>query len=289
MKNADIQKRKKRRWPFVLLIIVLLIAAVILDSRFRLTVTEYELAYENLPVGFDGYRIVQLSDLHLQQFGEDNSKLLNKVREQRPDLIVMTGDFINRNAEGSDLNQPEQLRRFFEKLSAVAPCYFVSGNHEWASGELPQLESVLADSGIKCLKNEFVLLENGGDQIVLAGVDDPNGPADMISPDAFVEKIRQYYPDSFTVFLGHRDDWLEKYPDLKVDMIFCGHAHGGIVRIPFAGGVFGTGYNLFPKYDAGVFNEGGYDMVLSRGLGNNVRIPRFFNPPEIVSVVLRKK
>lgn len=289
MNNTPKSKLKKRRWPLVLLIIAVILTAIVLDSRLRLTVTEYQLGYNNLPESFNGYRIVQLSDLHLQQFGADNERLLNKVKAQNPDLIVLTGDFINRNTSGEDLNQSVSLRAFFEELAPIAPAYFVTGNHEWASGEQAELESILTAAGIKCLKNEFTLLERGGDQIVLAGVDDPNGPADMTTPTELVSNIRESCPESFVVFLGHRDDWLERYPMLDVDIIFCGHAHGGIVRLPFAGGVLGTSFNLFPKYDAGVFNEGGYDMVLSRGLGNNVPVPRFLNPPQIVTVILQTK
>ncbi len=281
---AKKQKKKKRVVLKVMLCLLLIMGAIIIDSCCRLTVSEFDLSYGNLPESFDGFRIVQLSDLHSAQFGKDNERLLSAVRKQKPDIIVLTGDFINRSGENK--NQAEKLRTFFENLSQIAPCYFVSGNHEWASNELPQLADVLEQSGIMYLRNEFVPLEKGGDTIILAGVDDRNGWADMTRPNELISEIRQEYPESFIAFLGHRDDWLKKYPDLDVDIVFSGHAHGGVVRLPFVGGVFSTEYDLFPEYDAGVYNEGTYDLVLSRGLGNFNIIPRFLNPPEIITCTL---
>lgn len=277
---------KIRRGLCVTGAIALILAALIADSRFRLTVSEYTLGSGRLPEPFRGFRIVQLSDLHMAEFGRDNEKLLAAVYGQKPDVIVLTGDFINRRSKSGPEPQGEKLRDFLSRLSEIAPCYFVSGNHEWASGELPSFARVLSDCGISYLKNEYVLLEREGETIVLAGAEDPNGRADMPSPHELIERVRDEQGDKYTVLLGHRDNWLTKYPQLDVDLVFCGHGHGGIVRLPFIGGLLGTEMNLFPEYDGGVFNEGGYDMVVSRGLGSNVPIPRFLNPPEIVTVVL---
>ena len=285
MKITNVPKKRSHKGLIILLVIVAVIAALLLDSRYRIVVTSYELSYDNLPESFDGYRVVQLSDLHMADYGE---KLIDKVRAQQPDIIVMTGDFMNMNSPETESGQAERLRPTLEALVAVAPCYFVSGNHEWASGEMTALSALLSELGIKYLKNEFVLLERGGESIVLAGVEDPNGPADMIRPNELAERIRTDYPDKYVLLLAHRNDLLVKYPNLVVNTVLCGHAHGGIVRLPFAGGVFGTDATLFPKYDAGIFNEGSYDMVLSRGLGGYTRMPRFLNNPEVVTVILKK-
>lgn len=266
--------------------VVLALAGIIIDSRFRLTVSEYTLNYDRLPESFRGFRIVQLSDLHMMQFGEDNSRLLSLVSEQGPDIIVLTGDFMNRS--GGDGFQAEELRPFLRSLSEIAPCFFVSGNHDWASGEIYDFAEILDECGIDYLRNEYILLEHDGDSVVLAGAEDPNGWADMPKPPEFIESVRQEHPDEFLILLGHRDNWLNRYPDLDVDLIFCGHGHGGIVRLPLIGGLLGTDFRFFPKYDGGVFNEGNYDLVVSRGLGNSNPVPRFLNPPEIVTVILEK-
>lgn len=279
--------RKRKRRLLTAGAVALIAAVILADSRWRISSVEYSLSYENLPESFRGLRIVQLSDLHMTQFGQDNSRLLEAVQAQRPDIIVMTGDFLNRSGK-SDSPQGEKLRGFLSELSELAPCYFVSGNHDWASGELSDFAQILSDCGICYLKNQYVLLERDGESIVLAGAEDPNGRADMPTPDRFIQRIRDEQGDKFTVLLGHRNNWLKKYPLLDVDLIFCGHSHGGMVRLPLIGGLLGTEMNLFPKYDRGVFNEGGYDMVVSSGLGSSAPVPRFLNPPVLVTVVLNK-
>ncbi len=110
----------------------------------------------------------------------------------------------------------------------------------------------------------------------------------MIRPDELVDIINKDFPDSFVVLLGHRNYWITKYPELKVDIIFCGHSHGGIIRIPGVGGLLGTSGELLPRYDAGLFESGRYVMIVSRGLGNSISVPRFANTPEIVTLTLNK-
>ena len=285
MGTANASKKKKHKGLTVLLVVLAIIASLVLDSKLRIVATEYELFYKNLPQSFDGYRIVQLSDLHMAELGE---KLIDVVAEQKPDIIVLTGDFLNMSTSETEGTQTVKLRPLLESLAGIAPCYFVSGNHEWASREMSELTELLNELNIVYLRNESVLLKKGDDSIVLAGVEDPNGPADMIKPDELTEIIAASYPDKYIILLAHRNDWLTKYPELKVNTILCGHTHGGIVRLPIVGGVFGTDMDFFPKYDLGVFNEGNYDMVISGGLGGYKACPRFLNNPEVTTVILKK-
>lgn len=285
-KKSGDKKRRHKSWLWLTLCAAVL-TGLLLDGRYRLVTTEYQVASPQLPAAFDGFRIVQLSDLHLRQYGRDNARILKQVRELSPDIIVLTGDFLDKFGCQAEGEQALELESFFHELVRLAPCYYVSGNHEWASGELPALESLLEQQGIRYLKNEYLTLERSGESIVLAGVEDPNGMADMIKPPELVARLRQEYPEGFAILLGHRNYWLEKYPQLDVDLIFSGHAHGGIIRLPFAGGIFGTNGELFPQYDKGIFNEGGYDLVISGGLGDSLPLVRLFNNPEIVSVVLK--
>lgn len=272
----------------VFLALAVLVWALVRDSANRLTQTEYTLECENLPRSFDGFRIVQLSDLHLAQFGEENEKLLRLTAAQEPDIIALTGDFL----QSGDLRvegQAKSLEPLFAALSEIAPCYFVSGNHDWASGDIEELVAALETMGVKYLRNEYVTLEREGKSIVLAGVEDPNGYANQLKPEGLVDIIYSEQPDSFRILLAHRNYWATEYPDLQVDIILCGHAHGGIVRLPFLGGVLGNEGELFPGYEDGAHRVGRYEMVVSRGLGNSVMPPRFLNNPEIVTVVLRAK
>ena len=258
-------------------------AAAALPSRCALGVTRYELGYASLPAAFDGFRLVQLSDLHGARFGKGNARLLAAVRAERPELIALTGDILQTDSD-SEVFAAASL---CAALARIAPTYFVSGNHDWASGEIDALAETLEECGAVYLRNEYVEIWRGGTSIVLCGVEDPNGFADMIKPDALVAGLRGEHPDSFALLLGHRNYWLERYPQLDIDLALCGHAHGGIVRLPFLGGVLGSNARLFPEYDAGLFH-GRYDMIVSRGLGNAVPVPRFLNVPEIVSVTLSR-
>lgn len=275
---------KKRRWPLAAAAVLLAAcAAILIDSRWRLDTEEFQLYSSRLPAGFDGWRIVQLSDLHGMEFGADNARLVDAVRSARPNLIALTGDFI----EGE--SNLETVRSLCTQLVEIAPTYFVSGNHDAGSQQLLSLNALLEACGVVCLNNSYVVLEHGGDQIVLCGVEDPNAWADMPAPDQVVAALREQYPEEYVVFLGHRNNWAEKYPLLDVDLILCGHGHGGIIRIPFAGGLLGTNAELFPEYDAGLYTTRRYDMIVSRGLGGFAYAPRFLNNPHLPVVVLHSQ
>ncbi len=274
-------KRRSKRRRIALLAAAALLAALLLDSRFRLVTTGYELRFASLPPAFDGFRVVQLSDLHGACFGRENARLLRAVRAEEPDLIALTGDLVDSR---SDLAQTEAL---LTRLTEIAPVCYVSGNHEWSERLLPRLTPILARCGVRYLRNESVELARGGARIVLAGVEDPNGPLDMPRPDEVIAQCRETHPDDFLLLLGHRNDWIERYPDLDADLVLCGHAHGGVVRIPGVGGLLGTDRRLFPEHTEGVHDSGRYRLVISRGLGSGARIPRLFNNPELVCVTLR--
>lgn len=270
----------RRRLPYAALAVVLAFASLLLDSRFRLVTTHYTLASARLPEQFDGFRIVQLSDVHGALFGDGNARLLERVRLESPDIIALTGDLAD---EYTDM---EVIDGLLGALREIAPVYYVSGNHEWAGELLPELEPLFEKHGVNYLRNECVTLERGGESIVLAGVEDPNGWRDMLEPDEVVDIIRKNHGDAFTVLLGHRNYWAEQYPDLPVDLILCGHAHGGIIRLPLLGGALGTNRVLFPDYIDGAHEVGQYTLIISRGLGGTMLPPRFLNNPEVVSVTL---
>ena len=265
----------------VLLMLAALFALLFADSANRLVTTDYTVTSARLPADFDGFRIVQLSDLHAAEFGKDNARLVRAVAAAQPDLIVLTGDFI----EAED--QIPVTLALARQLVPLAPVYFVSGNHDWASHAISALFDGLADAGVTCLRNEFVTLQRGAGSIVLAGVDDPNGLADMLKPDEVAAAVQAEHPGAVSVLLGHRNYWVEEYPTLPVDVILCGHAHGGVVRLPGVGGLIGTDRTLFPDYTAGMFASGQYQMIVSRGLGQIAQLPRLLNNPEIVCLTLR--
>ena len=277
-------KKHRGRGCLTALIILALIAAaaafLIKDSREDLEISRYEVASQKLPESFDGFKIVQLSDLHGAEFGEDGMELVEKVKELEPDMIALTGDFVT---DEGDLAAVEKLAA---RLTELCPVYFVSGNHEFGSGLAVKVRNILERAGVKYLSNEYLTISRGEDEILLGGVEDPLAYADMLSPDELAQKMNDAAPDAFKILLGHRNYWMTEYPELPVDLIFCGHAHGGLIRIPGVGGLIGTDRRLFPDFDAGEYNNGRYTLIVSRGLGNSVPIPRVFNRPEIVCVEL---
>lgn len=275
-------KKHRGRGCLTALIILALIAAaaafLIKDSRDDLEISRYEVKSQKLPESFDGFKIVQLSDLHGAEFGEDGMGLVEKVKELEPDIIALTGDFVT---DEGDLAAVEKLAA---RLVKLCPVYFISGNHEFGSGLAVKVRNILERAGVKYLSNEYLTISRGEDGILLGGVEDPLAYADMLSPDELAQKMNDAAPDAFKILLGHRNYWMTEYPELPVDLIFCGHAHGGLIRIPGVGGLIGTDRRLFPDFDAGEYNNGRYTLIVSRGLGNSVPIPRIFNRPEIVCV-----
>jgi predicted MPP superfamily phosphohydrolase len=258
-----------------------LAAALIYDSNFRIDVDEYQLNYADLPPSFDGFRVVSLSDVHAAQFGKDNRKLIDAVWGAKPDIIAITGDLID------SYGQLGIIDTLVGGLLEIAPVYYVTGNHEWDSGDVKNLLSLLEQRGATVLRNEYTRLTRGGGAIVLAGTDDPNGPADMKTPSELIGDIRSAEGERFIVVLEHRNNHLGLYASLGVGLVVCGHAHGGIVRLPFTDGLMGPSRELFPTYTSGVYAEGATKMLVSRGVGNHTGFPRFLNNPHIPVAVLR--
>lgn len=258
-------------------------------GNVSLTVSEYRIESKILPAGFDGFRIAQISDLHNAEFGKDNEKLLSLLRNAKPDMIVLTGDLI----DCRNLEIPVALS-FAEKAAQIAPCYYVTGNHESRIEQLPELLRGLTDAGITVLRNEAVPLEYNGDTVTLLGVDDPafrsdymvgdSGPVLTAALEELVEEEMGY-----TILLSHRPEWFHLYREFGMNLVFSGHAHGGQFRLPGVGGLVAPNQGFFPVYDSGIFTEGDTTMAVSRGLGASIIPLRINNPPELVIAELRRQ
>lgn len=273
----------RRKGFLTFIIALLLLSAFFLDGQKRLQVSRYDCPVAALPEEFEGFRIVQLSDLHGAEFGRNNRRLIEKVREEKPDIIALTGDFIE---EADDLRATKTL---LPELVKIAPCYFVTGNHEWASGGMDALRAQLEQAGIRYLENEYEPIRRGDGALLVCGVEDPNSWADLVTPDVLAAEAAAAYPGIPILLLGHRNYWVREYPALSVELILCGHGHGGLVRLPGFGGLVGTDRLLFPEYTEGMHRSGTYHMVVSRGLGSIYGLPRLFNNPEIVVATLKEE
>lgn len=279
---------RKRRLPgFLLFAVLAVLAALFLRwSNTALQTTNFDPVFTDLPAGFDGCRAVVLGDLHATYFGEKSDRLLEAVREAEPDYIFLVGDLLDANRDIPE-NYAAQTA---DGLAAIAPTYYVTGNHEWAVGGVPELKDTLASHGITVLSNQFLALERNGDTIVLAGIDDPNGYADQKTPETVAAEVYAAYGDPFWVLLAHRNNlFAPQYSLLGADLVVSGHGHGGLIRLPFTDGLLSVERTFFPSYTAGLYEENGSCLFVTRGLGNSGPTFRLFNRPEVAVVTLHRE
>lgn len=280
-------KRPRRRGRRLLFLAALAVLAglYVYWGNTALQTASFFPAFRDLPQGFDGCRLVVLGDLHSTWFGEKNETLLEAVRAQEPEYIFLVGDLLD---AFRDLPQG-YAGETAAGLTAIAPTYYVTGNHEWAVGDVPELKKTLEAQGVTVLSNQFVTLERNGDTAVLAGIDDPNGYADQKSPETLAEEVRAAYGDPFWMLLAHRNDHFpEQYSLLGADLVISGHGHGGVIRLPFTDGLLSTDRTFFPSYTAGLYEKNGSALFVTRGLGNSGPSFRLFNRPEVAVVTLRR-
>lgn len=230
----------------------------------------------------NGLRIVQISDLHHSKFGKNQEKLIQKVQQQRPDLIVMTGDLIDRN--NYLLEQSLDAVRGFVK---IAPVFYVHGNHEVSTNDLVHIDEKMKELGVHVLSNRVENFKKNGVEIQIVGIDDPlNGKS---ADEMLSETMQNIDSEKFQILLAHRPEDYEIYGQYGIDLTFNGHAHGGQIRIPGFGGFIDHQYNLFPAHIDGVEQIGDMTQIISRGLGSGRGLIRIFNRPEIVVADLNTK
>ena len=278
----------KMRWLRIVIAIVILFLWILYGNT-RLVITEYSVNSTDIPEVFAGFRIVQISDLHNAQFGQENEKLLEQLTQADPDVIFLTGDLVD-----SRRTDMEIALQFAARAVQIAPVYYVPGNHESRIKEYDLLKSGLEVAGVTVLENQKVQLTREGTQITLMGIQDPSFQTDYLLDDSGTVVAKaiadlQTETDGYTVLLSHRPELFETYVTAGVDLVFSGHAHGGQFRIPFIGGLVAPNQGFFPQYDAGQFSQGNTTMIVSRGLGNSILPVRINNPPEIVVVELSNR
>lgn len=263
-------KLTKKKIIILSVVIVLLTIFCIFQNKY-LTVDEYTFTSAKVSKSADDFRIVQVSDLHNAKFGRNNSRLISKIKDQSPDIIVITGDIVDSNHTNIDT-----ATDFCKEAAKIAPCYYITGNHEmWLDkSETDTLYSGMNSAGVTILDSTTITLENG---IYLTGLGDDH------LYDGTLAKLSESVPDdAMHIVLAHEPQYLEEeYTLSSPDLIITGHAHGGQVRLPFIGGIVAPDQGFFPKYTAGEYKSVDTTMYVSRGLGNSVIPLRIFNTPEI--------
>ena len=251
------------------------------DNGLMLTKMTYQ---GDIPAAFEGYKILQVSDLQNKVFGREQKPLLNKINASAPDIIVITGDLLDRHEGRTDV---ESAMEFIHEIINTAPVYFVSGNHEHQSGEWETLLGELVDAGVTVLENGKSIIEKNGETITILGLADKRVNQHY---DKILHTLMAGQEDSFNILLSHRPELFETYVKENIDLAFTGHAHGGQIIIPFLRqGIFAPHQGFFPKYTEGMHEKDGTVMVVSRGLGNSSFPFRIFNRPELIEVTLTKK
>lgn len=284
--GCDLKINYKRKLVIVLAIFVFLIWFLYYQNN-SLKITEFKIQSDEIPQSFDKYRIVQLSDLHSKSFGKNQKVLIEKVKNSNPDLIVFTGDLVDQKKYNEEISLA-----LIEGLVQIAPVYFVTGNHEWWSGNFSALEEKLRNLDVNILRNTSDEIQIGDEKICIVGIDDPSIGKESDDENGVAEEALKTsfqgldIEDSFKILLSHRPELFSLYKKFDIDLIFSGHAHGGQFRIPFLGGIIAPNQGFLPEYTAGKYNEKNSTMIVNRGLGNSIIPQRLFNRPEIVVVTL---
>lgn len=227
-------------------------------------------------------KFVFISDLHCKEYGDKNSELVSKIKEQNPLFIAVGGDMINKYSSDDHV-----MRELLPQLADIAPTYCILGNHELILKDEINFKNDINSTSAKLLDNEMVTIEANGEKILLGGMSDfPyyefNAP-DYYTPERyFWDDFKDKSKNGYSILLHHQPEYLESImQDSNVDLVMCGHTHGGAVQIPFIGGLFAPNQGFFPKYDKGEFDLYDTKMIISAGLGDAYPVLRLNNFPEI--------
>lgn len=279
-KRRQCRRRMLRVFGVILILIAALIAWAAIDSR-NIDVTRFTVS--GAPEAFSGFKIVQISDLHNAEFGTDNQKLIDILKSEAPDAIVITGDLIDARRTNTEIAES-----FARRCMEIADCYYVPGNHEARlDGIYDAFESALIADGVNVLRNGSVRIRKEMNAIRIIGVDDPafaKASDAMTNLDAALEALSS---DDFTILLAHRPELIDEYSKWEIDLVLSGHAHGGQIRLPGIGGLYAPGQGFFPRYTSGNYTVGDTEMIVSRGIGNSAFPLRVNDRPEVVIVTLK--
>lgn len=258
-----------------------LIGVFLYYSNNVIEISEYTIQSSKWPSQLDGFKIVHLSDLHNKSFGKNQSSLIKKLKDLKPDLIIMTGDVIDRRHY-----KKEPAITLMQACTGIAPTAYVTGNHEVWHGSAPEIREELKALGVIVLNNQSVHLSTDKGSISLSGLADRADFMGQYDYEVMLEKIMQSAQadspeSSFHILLSHRPEQFDAYAAAGFDLALSGHSHGGQFRLPFIGGFIAPDQGLFPKFDGGFYENGPSRMIVSRGLGNSLMPIRLFNQPEI--------
>lgn len=267
---------------FYLLITVLVACYALYWGNNCIDVTHYNVKSNKLTDNSSSIKIVHLSDLHNKWFGKDQSRLCEIIEDEAPDLIVITGDLID-----SRRTKFEPAISLLEHAVAIAPTYYVTGNHDVAINNYSDFLQMVQGTGTTYLDNKSLAIEHEGAFINLHGVDD----SILTGYTAFYKNLEALSTamdtEQLNILLVHKPRFLETYAALNYDYIFSGHAHGGQIRLPGIGGILSPGQGFLPKFSEGLIEQDGSHLIVSRGLGNSLFPFRILNNPEVIVLTIQ--
>lgn len=251
-----------------------------------------------------GWKIVFLSDLHNKEYGTRNIRLLNAIRKEEPDLILVGGDMLIRSVE----DKSEKAVAFMRQLPSIAPVYCANGNHEQKMKECEEeygkayenYRKQLVDSGIHMLENQVETVRLGEEEVQIGGLEIPlsffskqlwwkhyasfqDETPENLMPGQFDMRSRKE-GGPYKILMAHQALYAETYAGWGMDLVLCGHLHGGVVRIPGIGGVISPQLTFFPKYSGEHSRYATTDIIVSKGLGGHSIPIRLFNRAEVVVI-----
>lgn len=280
-KDKACTKHKKARMiiSLLLVLIAIILGADMLVSNTLIAVRSYTLESDKISTPI---RIALVSDLHNKEFGSENAKFFEKIREQHPHIILTVGDMISKNhTERDDI---DSLSYVLSELSEIAPVYFSLGNHERNNPELESIKETVTSSGATLLDMEYTDTVIGGNRLRIGGLSYYRRWDE--ESNAFLTEYTLTSDGDFTLLLCHNPEfYLWGIEDYTIDLVASGHTHGGMVNIPFIGPLFAPEQGWFPEYAGGFYEmENGY-LAVSRGLGSSPEfLPRINNRPEIMII-----
>lgn len=272
--------------------IILVLIIYIIWQKWELTkfsVTDYQIFSEKIKTG---HNAVVIADLHGFTYGRKNQKLINAVIKCRPELILIPGDLIvSKYSETFDT-----ALELLKELVKIAPVYYSFGNHETRLRDETRINYQAFGQYIAEVKKAGVhLLNNEGssipewEEVRLTGLELPleyyeKGKNVPMESDCMKRLLKEPGTEPYHILLAHNPAYAEEYAGWGADVTFCGHNHGGLVRIPGVGSLLSPQLTWFPKYDAGRFEKAGKEIVVSRGLGTHTFHIRIFNRAELLNI-----
>ena len=311
-------KNKKITYILIFCLILIFISSIALQKIITknkelnksFTVNTQEIYFDKLPDSFNNYKILQISDLHSAEFGKDNSQLLNKINKINPDIIMFTGDMFN-FYEITDKDSDETNLPSFKLINTLAKSYkilYITGNHEenadiiyhgWDTASRDRSNNdaynrylhELENAGVTFIDDSSIKINKNNESINVYGI--YFFTAEKLDENHYLDKLK-VDKNKFNIMLAHDPKYFETYADNGFDLILSGHTHGGIIRLPYIGGLLSPDKKIFPKYDKGIFKYKNSYMNVSGGLGGNssfkgINIIRINNQPEINLITLKLK